>query len=111
MGSKKRKGSTAIKAVVHQAHEEHTDVVVDGSIAGGARVVDVAALEGTNTAGNSRIKVNVTNTTNAAAACNAVAATAAAAGNAIVARAATAGNVVAATAADHWQHSQQCAHH
>ncbi len=96
MGSKKRKGSTATKAIVHQAHEERTDVNIDGSIAGGVRVVAAAAIKGTNDAGNSTIKVNVTNTTNVAAAGNAVAATAAAAGNAIAATAAAAGNTIVA---------------
>jgi hypothetical protein len=83
MGSKKRKGSTAMKTIIHQAHEERTDVDVDGSIAGGARVIDTAAIEGANAACDSTIKVDVTNTTNAAAAGNAIAATVAAAGDAI----------------------------
>jgi hypothetical protein len=99
MGSKKRKGSTAMKAVIHQAHEECLDVDVDGSIAGGARVVDAATIEGANAAGNSMIEVNVANTTNAAAAGNSVAATAAAAGDAIAATAAATGNAIAANAA------------
>jgi hypothetical protein len=67
MGSKKRKGSTATKTVVYQAHEERTEINIDGSIAGGARVIDTAAIEGANAAGNSTIKVNVADTTNAAA--------------------------------------------
>jgi hypothetical protein len=99
MGSKKHKGSTATKAVVHQAHEEHTDVDVDGSVAGGARVVDTATIEGANPAGNSTIKIDAMNTTNAAAASNAIAAIAAAAGNAVAATAAAAGNAIAATTA------------
>jgi hypothetical protein len=52
----------------------------------------VAAIEGANAAGDSTIKVNVANTTNAAATGDAVAATAAAAGNAVAATAAAAGN-------------------
>jgi hypothetical protein len=99
MGSKKLKGSTAMKAIVHQAHKERTDVDVDGSIAGGAGVVDPAAIEGTNATSNSAIEVNIANITNAAAASNAIAATAAATGNAVPARVAAAGNAVAATAA------------
>jgi hypothetical protein len=99
MGSKKRKGSTAMKAVVHQAHEERTVIDIDGSIASGVRVVDAAAIKGVNAAGNSTIEVNVVNTTNAAAAGNAITATAAAAGNAVAATVAAAGNVIAATMA------------
>jgi hypothetical protein len=99
MGSKKHKGSTAKKAVIHQAHKERTDINVDGSIAGGGRLVHAAAIKGANAAGNSTINVNIPNTTNAAAAGNAVAATTAAAGNAIAAMAATAGNAIAATTA------------
>jgi hypothetical protein len=68
MGSKKHKGSTATKAVVHQAHEERTDINVDGSIAGGACVVDAATIEGTNATGDSTIEVDVANITNTAAA-------------------------------------------
>ena len=97
MGSKKRKGSTAMMAVVHQAHKERTDVNVDGSIAGGARVVDAAAIKGANAAGDSTIKVNVANTTNMAAAGNAVATIAAAAGDAVAATMAAAGNGVKVT--------------
>jgi hypothetical protein len=59
MGSKKRKGSTATKAVIHQAHNKRTDVDVDGSIAGSACIVDAAAVKSANAAGNSMIKVNV----------------------------------------------------
>jgi hypothetical protein len=99
MGSNKCKGSTATKAVVHQAHKERTDVDVDGSIAGGVRVVDAAAIEGANAAGNSTIKVDVANTTNTAAAGDAVAATAAAADNTFAATAAAAGKAIAATTA------------
>jgi hypothetical protein len=99
MGSKKRKGSTATKAVVNQAQEERTDVDVDGSITGGARVIDAAAIEGANAAGDSTFEVDIVNTTNKAAAGNAVAATVAAAGDAVAAKAAAAGNAVAATVA------------
>ncbi len=76
MGSKKHKGSTATKAVVHQAHEEHTDVDVDGNITGGACIVDVAPIKSTNATGNSMIKVNFADTTNVAATGDAVVATA-----------------------------------
>jgi hypothetical protein len=88
-----------MKAVVHQAHKKCTDVDVDGSIAGSAHVVDVAAIKSANAAGNSTIKVDVANTINAAAAGDTITATAAAAGNAIAATAAAAGNAVAATTA------------
>jgi hypothetical protein len=99
MGSKKRKGSTATKAAVHQAHKERTDIDVDGSIAGSACVIDTAAIEGAKATDNSTIEVNVTNSTNVAAASNAIAATAAAAGNVVAATAAAAGDAVAATVA------------
>jgi hypothetical protein len=99
MGSKKRKGNAATKAVIHQAHEECTDIDIDDSIAGGARIVDTATIEGANTTGNSTIKVNVANTTNVAANGNAVAATVAATGDAVAATVATAGNTVTATMA------------
>jgi hypothetical protein len=99
MGSKKCKCSTATKTVVHQAHKEHTDVDVDGSIASGARVIDAATIQGANAAGDSTIEVDIANTTKAAAAGNAVTATVAAAGNAIAATATAAGNAVAATTA------------
>ncbi len=62
-------------------------------------IVDAAAIKGANAAGNSTIKVDVANTTNAAAAGNAVAATVAAAGDAIADTVAAAGNDVAATMA------------
>jgi hypothetical protein len=92
MGSKKPKGSTATKAVIHQAHKERTDVDIDGSIAGSAHINDAATIKGANAAGDYMIEVNVANTTNVAAAGNAVAATVAAAGDAIAATMATVGN-------------------
>ncbi len=75
MGSKKHKDSTAMKALVIQAHEERSDVNVDGSIAGGAPIFDAATIKGANAAGNSTIEVDVVNITDRAAAGNAVAAT------------------------------------
>jgi hypothetical protein len=96
--SKKCKISTATKAVVNKGHDGHTDVNVNGSIAAGARIVDAAAIGGTNAAGNPTIEVDVANTTNVAAAGEAIAATAATAGNAIAATAATANNEIADTA-------------
>jgi hypothetical protein len=97
--SKKRKTSTATKAVVNEGHDGCTDVDVNGSIAAGARIIDVAAIGGTNATGNPTIKVNIANTTNVAAAGKAIAATAAAAGDAITAIAAAANNAIADTAA------------
>jgi hypothetical protein len=99
MGSKKCKGSTTTKAVIHQAHKECTGIDVDGSIAGSAHVVDAAAIKGTNAAGDFTIEVDIANTTNAEAAGNAITATAATTGNTVAATAATAGNAIAATAA------------
>jgi hypothetical protein len=83
MGSKKCKGSTATKAIVHQAHKERTDINVDGSIAGGADVIEAAAIEGANATDNSTIMVNVANTADAATSGNSVTATAASAGNGV----------------------------
>jgi hypothetical protein len=97
--SKKRKTSTATKAVINKGHNRCTDVDVNGSIAAGARVVDAAAIGGVNVAGNPTIKVDVANTTNMAAASKAIAATMAAAGNAIAATAAAANNAIADTVA------------
>ena len=97
--SKKRKTSTAMKAVVNKGHDGHTDINFNGSIVAGARVVDAPAIGGANAAGDPTIKVDVTNTTNVAAAGEAIAATAAAAGNAITATAVAANNAIADTAA------------
>jgi hypothetical protein len=97
--SKKRKTSAAKKAVVNEGHDGCTDVDVNGSIAAGVRVVDTAAIGGTNATGNPTIEVDVANTTNAAAAGKAIAATAAAAGDAIAATAAAANDAIADTAA------------
>jgi hypothetical protein len=97
--SKKRKTSTATKAIVNEGHDGCTDVNVNGSIATGACIVDAAAIGGANAAGDPTIEVNVANTTNVAATSKAIAATAAAAGNAIATTAATANNAIADTAA------------
>ncbi len=90
--SKKCKTSIATKAFINEGHDEHTDVDVNGSIATGVHVVDAAAIDGTNAAGNPMIKVDVTNTTNMAATGETITATTAAAGNAIAAIAAAANN-------------------
>jgi hypothetical protein len=97
--SKKRKTSTATKAVINEGHDGCTDIDVNGSIAAGARVVDAAAIGGANAAGNPMIKVDIANTTNVAAAGKAIAATTAAAGNAIAATAAAVNDAIADTAA------------
>ncbi len=97
--SKKCKTSTATMAIINEGHNGHTDIDVNGSIAAGACVVDVATIGVANAPGNPTIKVNVTNTTNVAAADNVIAATAAAAGNAIAVTEAAADNAVADTAA------------
>ncbi len=97
--SKKHKTSTAMKAVVNEGHDGCTDVDVNSSIAAGARVFEVATIGGTNAAGNPTIEVDIANTTNVAAASEAIAATVAAAGNAIAATAATANDAIADTAA------------
>jgi hypothetical protein len=95
----KRKTSTATKTVINEGHDGHTDVDVNGSIATGAHVVDTAAIDGTNAAGDPTVKVNIANTTNVAAAGKAIAATAATAGDAIAATVATTNNAIADTAA------------
>ncbi len=97
--SKKRKTSTAMKAIVNKGHNGRIDVRVNGSIAAGARVVDAAAVGGTNATGNPTIEVDVANTTNVAAAGKAIAAIVAAASNVIAATAAAANNAIADTVA------------
>jgi hypothetical protein len=97
--SKKRKTSSATKAVVNESHDGRINIDVNGSIAASACVVDLAAIGGTNAAGDPTIEVNVANTTNVAATGKAIAATAAAAGIAIAATAAAANNAIADTAA------------
>jgi hypothetical protein len=97
--SKKCKTSTATKAVVNKGHNEHTNVDVNGSITAGACLVDAAAIGSANAAGDVTIKVNVANTTNVAAAGEAIAATTAAAGNAIAATMAATNDAIADTEA------------
>jgi hypothetical protein len=97
--SKKRKTSTAMKAVVNKGHDGCTEVDVNGSIAASARVVDAATIGGANASGDPTIKVDVTNTTNVATAGEAIAATAAAAGDTIAATTAAANNAIADTVA------------
>ncbi len=65
--SNKHKTSTATKAVVNEGHNGRTDIDVNGRIAAGARIVDVAAIGRTNAAGNPTIEVEDANTTNMAA--------------------------------------------
>jgi hypothetical protein len=97
--SKKRKTSTATKAVVNKGHDGRTDINVNGSIAAGVLILDAATIGGANATGNLTIKVNVANTTNVAAAGEAIGATMAAAGNAIAATVAAANGAIADTAA------------
>jgi hypothetical protein len=95
--SKKRKTSTATKALVNKDQDGCTDVDVNDSIAAGVRVIDMAAIGSANATGNPMIKVDIANTTNVAAASKAIAATAAAAGNAIAATATAANNAISDT--------------
>jgi hypothetical protein len=97
--SKKRKTSTAAKTVVNEGHNGRIDVNVNGSIAAGVRVIDTAAIGGTNATGNPMIEVDIANTTKVAASGEAIAATAAAASNAITATAAAANDAIIDTAA------------
>jgi hypothetical protein len=97
--SKKRKTSTATKAAIKEGHNGRTDINVNGSIAASARVVDAAAIGGAKAAGNPTIEVDIANTTNIAAAGEAIAATVAAAGNAIAATMVAANNTITATVA------------
>jgi hypothetical protein len=83
--SKKGKTSIVTKAIINKGHNGCTDINVDGNITTCACVIDRAAIGGTNATGNCTIEVDVANTTNVAAAGEAIAATMAAAGNAIAA--------------------------